>query len=95
MDVYHGQKVYVGICAMDKKSRSKAMKEILTRLEEFEYIKTVIFPESVILMVIFYLFGIQLRNVVSIAVNIVLLQSLFFYSHAAARFVWFFFISVS
>ncbi|XP_042146437.1 inositol hexakisphosphate and diphosphoinositol-pentakisphosphate kinase isoform X6 [Ixodes scapularis] len=44
-----GKQVLVGICAMSKKSQSKPMKEILTRLEEFEYIKTVVFPEEVIL----------------------------------------------
>jgi hypothetical protein len=44
-------KVIVGVCAMAKKTLSKPMKEILTRLEEFEYIKTVIFTESVILKV--------------------------------------------
>ena len=43
--------VVVGICAMEKKSLSKPMKEILTRIGEFEYIKTVIFPEDVILHV--------------------------------------------
>ena len=42
-------KVIVGVCAMEKKTLSKPMKEILTRLEEFEYIKTYIFPEKVIL----------------------------------------------
>ena len=36
---------------MEKKTLSKPMKEILTRLEEFEYIKTCIFPEKVILEV--------------------------------------------
>ena len=36
---------------MEKKTLSKPMKEILTRLEEFEYIKTHIFPESTILNV--------------------------------------------
>lgn len=36
---------------MAKKSQSKPMKEILTRLEEFEYIKIVVFPEEVILKV--------------------------------------------
>ncbi|CAL4122998.1 unnamed protein product, partial [Meganyctiphanes norvegica] len=41
--------VHVGICAMEKKSRSKPMKEILTRLEEFEYLRTEIFDEQVIL----------------------------------------------
>ncbi|KAK8789151.1 hypothetical protein V5799_021064 [Amblyomma americanum] len=46
-----GKQVLVGICAMAKKSQSKPMKEILTRLEEFEYIKTVVFPEEVILNV--------------------------------------------
>ncbi len=45
------RQVVVGICAMEKKSRSKPMGEILTRLEEFEYIKTTIFPEKVILNV--------------------------------------------
>ena len=43
--------VTVGICAMEKKSLSKPMKEILTRIEEFEYIRTMIFPEPVILNV--------------------------------------------
>lgn len=33
------KQVSVGICAMEKKSQSKPMKEILSRLEEFEYIK--------------------------------------------------------
>ena len=41
--------VVVGVCAMEKKTLSKPMKEILTRLEEFEYIKTYIFSEKVIL----------------------------------------------
>lgn len=45
------KQVVVGICAMEKKSGSKPMKEILTRLEEFEFIRTVIFPEDVILKV--------------------------------------------
>lgn len=45
------KQVIVGICAMEKKSRSKPMREILTRLEEFEYIRTVVFPEEVILKV--------------------------------------------
>ncbi|XP_051173223.1 inositol hexakisphosphate and diphosphoinositol-pentakisphosphate kinase isoform X5 [Leptopilina boulardi] len=44
-----GKQVLVGICAMAKKSQSKPMKEILTRLEEFEYIKIVVFAEDVIL----------------------------------------------
>ncbi|KAG8178546.1 hypothetical protein JTE90_015916 [Oedothorax gibbosus] len=44
-----GKQVLVGICAMSKKSQSKPMKEILTRLEEFEYLKTVVFQEEVIL----------------------------------------------
>lgn len=47
-----GKQVLVGICAMAKKSQSKPMKEILTRLEEFEYIKIIVFPEEVILKVI-------------------------------------------
>ena len=36
---------------MEKKTLSKPMKEILTRLEEFEHISTSIFPEVVILNV--------------------------------------------
>ncbi|XP_028982133.1 inositol hexakisphosphate and diphosphoinositol-pentakisphosphate kinase 2 isoform X12 [Diachasma alloeum] len=44
-----GKQVLVGICAMAKKSQSKPMKEILTRLEEFEYIKILVFGEEVIL----------------------------------------------
>ncbi|XP_074107628.1 inositol hexakisphosphate and diphosphoinositol-pentakisphosphate kinase isoform X11 [Cotesia typhae] len=44
-----GKQVLVGICAMAKKSQSKPMKEILTRLEEFEYIKVIVFGEEVIL----------------------------------------------
>lgn len=45
------KQVVVGICAMEKKSHSKPMNEILTRLEEFEYIHTLIFEEKVILNV--------------------------------------------
>ncbi|XP_077300772.1 inositol hexakisphosphate and diphosphoinositol-pentakisphosphate kinase isoform X2 [Arctopsyche grandis] len=45
----NGKKVVVGVCAMAKKSQSKPMKEILTRLDEFEYIKMLVFPEEVIL----------------------------------------------
>ncbi len=44
----------VGVCAMEKKSLSRPMREILTRLEEFEYIRTTIFPEAVILNVSHY-----------------------------------------
>jgi len=40
--------VIVGICAMEKKSLSKPMKEILSRIADFEYIKTIIFPEDII-----------------------------------------------
>lgn len=46
-----GKQVLVGICAMGKKSQSKPMKEILTRLQEFEYIRIVVFEEDVILKV--------------------------------------------
>lgn len=46
-----GKQVVVGVCAMAKKSQSKPMKEILTRLQEFEYIKVIVFPEEVILQV--------------------------------------------
>ncbi|XP_015794650.1 inositol hexakisphosphate and diphosphoinositol-pentakisphosphate kinase isoform X3 [Tetranychus urticae] len=42
-------KVKVGVCAMSKKSSCKPMREILNRLEEFEYIQTIIFPEETIL----------------------------------------------
>ncbi|KAB7495313.1 Inositol hexakisphosphate and diphosphoinositol-pentakisphosphate kinase [Armadillidium nasatum] len=41
--------VVVGICSMEKKSSSKPMREILMRLEEFEYITTCIFSEDTIL----------------------------------------------
>lgn len=51
LDQLHGKQVVVGICAMEKKSQSKPMREILTRLEEFEYIRTIVFPEDVILKV--------------------------------------------
>ncbi|KAL0268247.1 UNVERIFIED_CONTAM: hypothetical protein PYX00_010269 [Menopon gallinae] len=44
-----GKQVVVGICAMGKKSQSKPMKEILTRLEEFEYLKMLVFQEETIL----------------------------------------------
>ncbi|XP_017770125.1 PREDICTED: inositol hexakisphosphate and diphosphoinositol-pentakisphosphate kinase isoform X7 [Nicrophorus vespilloides] len=44
-----GKQVVVGVCAMAKKSQSKPMKEILTRLQEFEYIKVIVFAEDVIL----------------------------------------------
>ena len=46
-----GKQVFVGICAMGKKSQSKPMKEILTRLQEFEYLRMIVFPEEVILKV--------------------------------------------
>lgn len=46
-----GKQVLVGICAMAKKTQSKPMKEILTRLQEFEYIRMVVFSEEVILKV--------------------------------------------
>lgn len=46
-----GKVVIVGICAMEKKTQSKPMKEILTRLQEFEYIKVIVFEEEVILNV--------------------------------------------
>lgn len=48
-DISEGKQVMVGICAMAKKSESKPMREILTRLEEFEYIKTIVFAEEIIL----------------------------------------------
>jgi inositol-hexakisphosphate/diphosphoinositol-pentakisphosphate 1-kinase len=48
-----GKQVVVGVCAMAKKSQSKPMKEILTRLQEFEYLRIVVFNEEVILKVSF------------------------------------------
>ncbi|XP_076356435.1 inositol hexakisphosphate and diphosphoinositol-pentakisphosphate kinase-like isoform X7 [Tachypleus tridentatus] len=48
-DFSEGKQVVVGICAMAKKSYSRPMGEILTRLEEFEYIHTVIFAEEIII----------------------------------------------
>lgn len=45
----NSKQVVVGICAMAKKTQSKPMKEILTRLGEFEFIKLVTFAENVIL----------------------------------------------
>ncbi|GIY29017.1 hypothetical protein CEXT_217762 [Caerostris extrusa] len=48
-EVDAGKQVVVGICAMEKKSQSKPMREILTRLEEFEYLRTLVFSEEVIL----------------------------------------------
>lgn len=53
-----GKQVLVGICAMSKKTQSKPMKEILTRLQEFEYIKMVVFAEDVILKVIWIWFSV-------------------------------------
>ena len=49
---------------MEKKSLSKPMKEILTRIGEFEYIKTIIFPEDVILNVsiLFYWHRVAVRG---------------------------------
>ncbi|XP_018562040.1 inositol hexakisphosphate and diphosphoinositol-pentakisphosphate kinase isoform X2 [Anoplophora glabripennis] len=49
MDDDGGKVVIVGVCAMEKKTQSKPMKEILTRLQEFEYIKVIVFQEEVIL----------------------------------------------
>lgn len=42
-------RVHVGVCAMAKKSGSKPMKEILSRLAKFEYIVPEVFPEEMIL----------------------------------------------
>ena len=49
-----GKQVVAGICAMAKKSNSKPMREILARLDEFDYIKTIIFPEETILKVFLF-----------------------------------------
>ncbi|XP_065082384.1 inositol hexakisphosphate and diphosphoinositol-pentakisphosphate kinase-like isoform X5 [Ochlerotatus camptorhynchus] len=43
------KQVVVAVCAMSKKSQSKPMKEILTRLQEFEYIRMIVFSEEIIL----------------------------------------------
>jgi len=51
LDNESDKQVIVGICAMAKKSESKPMKEILTRLDDFEYIQTLVFPEETILKV--------------------------------------------
>ena len=53
MDIDEVKQVIVGVCAMEKKSTSKPMTEILLRLNYFEYIKAIIFPEDVILNVSF------------------------------------------
>lgn len=43
------KQVVVGICAMAKKSGSKPMQEILSRIAEFEFIRIEVFQEEVIL----------------------------------------------
>ena len=43
------RKITVGICAMSKKSKSKPMNEILTRLKKYMQLNTLIFDEDVIL----------------------------------------------
>lgn len=43
------QQVLLGICAMEKKSKSKYMLEILNRLKEYDCIKVVIFEQPTIL----------------------------------------------
>ncbi|KAK2149564.1 hypothetical protein LSH36_446g00009 [Paralvinella palmiformis] len=49
VDSCEEKQVIVGICAMEKKSQSRPMLEILERLRRFEYIRTVVFEEQVIL----------------------------------------------
>lgn len=44
-----GKRIILGVCAMQKKSNSKPMHEILDRLEKFMQIQTMIFDEDVIL----------------------------------------------
>eukprot|EP00105_Crassostrea_gigas_P040545 XP_019924693.1 PREDICTED: inositol hexakisphosphate and diphosphoinositol-pentakisphosphate kinase 2 [Crassostrea gigas] len=44
-----GKKIVLGVCAMQKKSNSKPMHEILGRLEKFMQMQTMIFDEDVIL----------------------------------------------
>jgi hypothetical protein len=43
------RKIRVGVCAMDKKARSKAMTAILTRLEKFDEFSVVVFGDHTIL----------------------------------------------
>ena len=43
------RKLTVGICAMSKKSNSKPMNEILSRLKKYMQLNTLIFDEDVIL----------------------------------------------
>ena len=43
------KQIVVGICAMAKKTQSKPMQEILSRLEMFEFISVHIFNEQIIL----------------------------------------------
>ncbi|XP_052802088.1 inositol hexakisphosphate and diphosphoinositol-pentakisphosphate kinase 2-like isoform X5 [Mya arenaria] len=43
-----GQTIRVGICAMEKKAKSKPMKEILTRLGRFEHLQLEVFEEDTI-----------------------------------------------
>ena len=42
-------KITIGICAMGKKTTSKPMREIVSRMELFEFIEIIIFEESLIL----------------------------------------------
>nr|XP_022292488.1 inositol hexakisphosphate and diphosphoinositol-pentakisphosphate kinase 2-like isoform X5 [Crassostrea virginica] len=44
-----GKKIILGVCAMQKKSNSKPMHEILDRLEKFMQMQTMIFDEDTIL----------------------------------------------
>lgn len=41
--------ITIGICAMGKKTTSKPMREIVSRMELFEFIEIVIFDEKLIL----------------------------------------------
>ena len=50
-ECFDDKQVVVGICAMAKKSESKPMREILNRMDEFEYIKTIVFAEETVLKV--------------------------------------------
>ena len=43
------RKVRVGVCAMDKKAKSKAMNAILTRLEKFGEFEILVFGDDCIL----------------------------------------------
>ena len=48
-DADSGRQIIVGICAMNKKSQSLPMQEILERLSRFEHLNILVFDQEVIL----------------------------------------------